>query len=168
MSKRFKWIITIAILVATVILVGGIAFHRQYKNVLMEMLIFPGGGSWVGAPVYRFIVQNNGVFVTYVGACFHTNAARSNTIVLPFARRRMRIMLSDKDFHNISEMAFNASATFATLDSLVSGQWQVVLLYGGNIYERPVIELRMIASELIRLSPLMTRYHDPRVSPNPE
>jgi len=167
MSKKLKWAIAVAVLFVAAVLFVVAVSQRQYRNVLMEMIIFPEGPAWIGSPVYRFVVQNDGTFISYTGICIHTNAANPNTIMLPFVRRRARITLSDEDFHGISEMVSLASETYATAQSSVFGLWQVTILHDGNVYERQIIELHKVADELVRLSPLMTQWRDPRIPANP-
>jgi len=163
MSKKLKWIIAIAILFAVTVLFITIVFQRQYRDVLMEMIIFPEGSCGDNALVYRFIVQNDGTLITYTGiGRNHCNVARSDIIMWPIIRRRARITLSDEDFQNISEMVSILSENQEILLA-VMGQWQITLLIDGNIYDSG-LELYKIADELVRLSPLMN--YGPLIPPS--
>jgi len=168
MSKKSKWIIASVVIVVVAIFLITTVFQRQYRNVLMEMIIFPEGGCGDNAPVYRFIVQNNGRFISYTGISFnHCNVARSDIIMWPIIRRRSRITLSDEDFKNISRMVSSVLSEFYGEERMrTNSMWQATLLHGGNMYSNSGLEFHRLTDEIIRLSPLMTRYHDPRISPN--
>jgi len=166
MSKKSKWIIASVVIVVVAIFFITTVFQRQYRNVLMEMIMYPEGVGRVGSPVYRFIIQNNGTLISYTGISLHTNVERPSTIMFPFVRRRARVTLSDEDFYYIVNLVFIVSETYATAQGGVFSLRQVVLLYDGKIYQRQRVEVWDLSSEIIRLSPLMTQYHDPRISPN--
>jgi len=167
MNVKFKRNIKMAILISAMFLLTIIIIQRPYRNVLTEVIIFSEGGVFVGSSVYRFIVQNDGTFTSYTGIAIHTNAERPNTIMLPFIRRRARIILNDDDLYNISQMVIYATESYATTQSRVLGLWEVMVLHDNKVYKRQTIELREIADELVRLSPLMTQWHDPRLTSNP-
>ena len=158
MNKKLKQVLTAAIMLVVTIFLLFVVI-RPYRNVYMEMVIFPW--RWYGedAPVYRFIIQNDGTFITYTGISIHGNVARSDIIMWPFCRRRARVNLSDEDFHRISEMTLLAAETNETSELIFWGGWQVALLYNGNIYERSKEELLDLATALAQLSPLMSQYH---------
>jgi len=166
MSKKLKWIIASTIFVLVVVLLVTTVFQRRYRNVLMEVIMYPEGVGRVGSPVYRFIIQNNGTLISYTGISLHTNVERPSTIMFPFIRRRARVTLSDEDFHNISNMIALIAETYDTAQGGVFGLWQSVILHDGKIYQRQRVEVWDLSGEIVRLSPLMTRYHDPRISPN--
>jgi len=127
------------------------------------MVVFPWGWYGEGAPVHRFIVQNNGTFITYTGISIHGNAARSDIIMWPFLRSRARIVLSDEDFSTISNMVSEVLENYHTPWMVFFGGGEFVLLHGGNIYEDDIWEIRVLSNELSRLSPLITEYNDPCV-----
>jgi len=157
MNRKLKLVIAAIVIVAVAILFVFGVFQRQYRNVFMEVLVFPEGGCGDNSRVYRFIVQNNGTFISYAGINFHCNVARPDFIMLPFGRTRTRINLSDDDFRNISEMTSSATENHITSRRLVRRHRTVILLYDGRIYERSIGELHDLADELIHLSPLLTR-----------
>jgi len=160
-NKKMAIIITIIILLVVIIA------RNPYRNVSAEVIIFPEGERFIGSSVYRFIVQNDGTFISYTGIAIHTNLSRPNTIMLPLFRRRARISLNDDDFHNIEELVDLSIKNYSTAQSRVFGLWEISFLHDGNVYERRIIEIDDLANELVRLSPLMTRWHDHRISPNP-
>ena len=126
----------------------------------MEMIIFPEGGCGASATVYRFIVQNDGTLITYVGTSInHCNVARPDILMWPFGRTRAEITLSDEDFRNISEMIFSIVGDHNAPRWRVLSLWEITLLHDGNIYKFPGLELNELADEIVRLSPLMTRWH---------
>jgi len=163
MSKKLKWTIVIAMLSIVMVFSITMIFQRQYRDALMEMIIFPEGACGDNAPVYRFIVQNNGVFITYTGISInHCNVARPDIIMWPIIRSRSRITLSNEDLQIISEMTSMLSEN-QTIPLLMMGQWQITILIDENIHHSG-LELYKIADELIRLSPLMK--YDPLIPPN--
>jgi len=157
--KIITFVIIIKILFALII------SSRPYKNVLIEVIIFPEGGVSVGSQVYRFIVQNDGTFISYTGIAIHTNIRRPSNIMLPLIRRRMRTNISDEDLRNITKMIKYASKNYEASQSWVFGLWEITVLYNGNVYECRTMEIDKIINELIRLSP-MPRWSDPRNTTN--
>jgi len=160
MNKKIKWAITAIILVVVLVFSIVTAFQRQYQNILIEVIVFPWGWYGRDAPVYRFIIQNDGTFITYVGTSIHGNVLRSDIIMWPFRRRRAELVLSDEDFGNILEVLNWALENYDEPIRQVQGWRQVKLLYDGNIYEHPG-DIHKLADEIIQLSPLMTQYHGP-------
>jgi len=155
MSKKSKWIVISVILMAIVVFFATMAFPRQYRNVLLEMIVYPPmTGRGYNYRVYRFIVQNNGTLISYSGISIDNShmVERFDIIMWPVVRRRSRIRLSDEDFQNISELIFILSENQETPLGILS-QWQITLLHDENIYHGG-LEFYKIADELLRLSPL--------------
>jgi len=165
MNRKIKWAIAIVMLLVATIFFITTVFQREYRDILMEVIIFPEGVSGGGAPVYRFIVQNTGTFITYTGISRnHCDEAKSNIIMWPVIRRRARVTLSDDDFQDISERVTLVSETSNTTMT-VFGLWQITLLYDGSVYHGG-LELHKLADELVRLSPLISHQNYPRIPPD--
>jgi len=164
MSKNLKrTIVAIILFIATIFFIFAV-FQRQDRNILLEMIIYPSTLVWGNNyRVYRFVVQNDGTFISYSGISVnHSNLAeRFDIFMWPAVRRRSRIRLSNEDFQNISEMAFILSENQA-IPLLMTSQWRITLLLDENIHHSG-LEFYKIADELIRLSPLMN--YDPLITP---
>jgi len=154
MSKKLKYIAAVTILLAAVSIVAFTFFQRQYQNIFLEMIIHPPTLARDNSRrVYRFIVKDDGTFISYSGISIdHRLAEQTNMLMWPVARRRSSITLADDDFQNISEMASILSSNQATFLAMHS-QWEITLLHNGNIHHSG-LEFYKIAGELMRLSPL--------------
>jgi len=165
MSKKFKWAIVVALLFVAVVLLVVTSFQRQYRNVLLEMIIYPPEVVWGNSyRVYRFIVQNDGTLISYSGISVDNSSMveRFDILMWPVVRRRSRIQLSGEDFQNISEMVLILSENRAT-PLLITSLWQMTLLHDGITYYGG-LEFYEIADELLRLSPLAD--HHPLIHPD--
>jgi len=167
MSKKKKWITVSVIFAIVAILFASTAFQRQYRNVLLEMIIYPPMAAFFGGGyrVYRFVVLNNGTLISYSGIRVDDSRMieRFDTIMWPVVRRRSRTRLSDEDFQNISEMIFILSEGQA-IPLGTRSQWRMMLLHDENIYRGGFLEFHKIADELLRLSPLAN--HHPLLHPD--
>ena len=161
MNKKRKKILVAVVLFLVAILLTLTVFRRNYNDVFIEMVAFPWGWYGEDAPVYRFIVQHDGTFITYTGISIHGNVARSSIIMWPFPRSRARVVLNDEELSNISDMVFEVSENYSTAGGEISGWLKLTLLHDENIYERSTWEIHILFNELSRLSPLMTQYNDP-------
>ena len=165
MSKHMKRMAIPLVFLSIVLFFIASTFQRQYQDALFEMIIFPEGGSDRNSQVYRFVVQPNGVFITYTGYSIMNYAVeRPRTLMWPIARRRKRVILGDDDFQRILMMLPLVLVEAYEGQWSVSGQWESILLYNGNIYDDSGPEFMKLRNEIIRLSPLMTRWHDPRLT----
>jgi len=165
MSKKSKRIIISVILLIVVVFFVATTFQRQYRNVLLEMIIHPSTDAWGGnARVYRLVVQNNGTLISYSGISIDNRnlIERFNILMWPVVRRRSRVRLSNEDFQNISEMVFILSENQA-IPLRTMSQWRMILLHDENIY-RSGLEFYIIVDELLRLSPLTN--HHPLIHPD--
>jgi len=164
MSKKSKRIaVVFAVLFVAISILIFTIFQRQYRNVLLEMIIYPSTLAWGNSyRVYRFVVQNDGTFISYSGISIGNSSLveRFDILMWPIVRRRSRITLSDEDFQNISEMASILLENQATPLQIMS-QWQMTLSLDENIYHSG-LEFYKIVDELIRLSSLTS--HDPLIT----
>ena len=161
MSKKRKKTLVAVVLFLSIIFLMLTVFRRHYNNVFVEMVIFPWGWHGEDAPVHRFIVQNDGTFITYTGISIHGNVARSSMIMWPFPRNRARIVLNDEEFQNILDMVSEASEGYYTSQMVFFGGGRFALLHDGNIYDSNILEIRILYNELSRLSPIIEQYNDP-------
>ena len=162
MSKKRRKAL-VAMLLFFIVSCVALSSWRHYDNVFVEMIAFPWGWYGEDAPVYRFIIQNDGTFITYTGVSIHGNVARSSLIMWPFGRSRAREILSDEEFHTISKIVSKISEYYTVPHMVVHGWGRFVLLYYGNVYESNIWGLNILYNELARLSPLITEYDDPCV-----
>jgi len=162
MMKKFKWVIVASvILLAIVTFVAIMIFQRQRQeqNVFMEMIIFPGGVCVNNAHVYRFVVRNDGTFISYYGISRnHCDFSRN---IVRFFWRRARITLDEQDFHIISELTSLVAENYNNMEeSLFWGQRRVTLLFNGEIFGDSTAlgeSLQALTDEVVRLSPLTVR-----------
>ena len=126
------------------------------EGVLMEMIIFPGAGRGHGARAYRFIVKDDGTFITYFAINHHERLQFTNENIMESIEERAEIALSDEDFQGITEL-LSVVEEIHGQGAFVWANTYIALLYNGNIYGTPNIltwEVMDVANEIQRLSPL--------------
>lgn len=164
MNKKTKQAIVAITLFVMALIFILVLYQRRYKDVMLEMIIYPPAVAWGNHfKVYHFIVLNNGRFISYSGIRADSNNAmyRFDVLMWPLIRRRSRITLNDEDFQNILELATLLSENRAN-PLMISSSWQYKLLLGEYAYHSG-LELYQIADELMRLSPLTD--HHPLITP---
>ena len=165
MNKKLKWMTVLLVFFSIVFFFVSPVFQRQYRNALFEMIIFPNGSTERNSQVYRFVVQDNGVLISYTGySMMNFSTERPRTFMWPIVRRRSQVVLDDEDFQNIQAMLPLVLAEAYEGKWSVMGLWESMLLYNGNIYDDSGPEFMKLRSEIIRLSPLMTKWRDPRLT----
>jgi len=151
------------LLIASVImvLVGATIFfvvcsrQRQNDDILMEIIIWPGGGDWRGEPFYHFIVKNDGAFISYHGLSFSGSIPSNTRNFIRFIREREEINLNEETFLHVSELVSKIISD--DIEGIVRGNTFVTFLHNGNIYESGAV-LTLALHELlgicIELTPL--------------
>jgi len=149
--KKCKWIIismVLLILLSTVAFIGA-TFQRQYQDIFAELIIFTGTHRGNNTQVYRFVLRDNGILVSYRGISPNHYDVTSGRIIR-WVQERSVIALSEEDFKSISEQVrFSVES-----DWTFRSEWLPILLYDGHDYWGVGSDL---INEFIRLSPLEIR-----------
>jgi len=154
-NKKFKWIIiTLALLtIASVITVA--IRHRQRENIVMEIIIFPGGGG----SAYRFIIRNDRTLISHFGNTWEQRGMITRGNIIRFVRQRSRTTLSEEDFHTIVEMADFVTENYCCGDGHVFSTWNPYLIYNDLTFGNFNVSgtLHNLSLKVYSLSPLSNR-----------
>jgi len=157
--KLKRLITTITVITVLVVTIFVASFHqRQDDDILMEMVLWPGGRGR-GSSIYYFVVRTDGTLTSYFGRSrrSHDNIGTRNFI--RSVREREQIILNESDFANISEL----------VDKIVSGETfqrhamtdlPVKFIHNGNVYVNSTVwpePLHDLSYMIFTLSPLAVR-----------
>ena len=170
--RSLKWIIISAVLLILAAIFIFVTFQRQYRDVFAEVVIFPWGVCGDNSLTYRFIITNDGAFISYIGIARNHCDITRNDLMRPTRLRRFNCMttrhfmglfreravttLSDEDFQTISNVIELSVEDYYTYEGDVGfrSQWTIILLYQGYAYWWMGLDLM---DEIVRLSPLTLR-----------
>jgi len=153
MNKKTKWIIIVIILIAVISLTTIVTIHKQRENVVIEIIVFPGGWGH-NSDVYRFIIRNDMTLISHFGRTNNPGYVTRGNIIR-FVRQRATTTLSEEDFQAINEIM-----RYVVMDeSFVLSEWQPRLLYNGYVYGNYGVSRTLfdLSSKVYRLSPLSSR-----------
>jgi len=132
--------------------------YRQYDNTLMEVVIWPSGGSRRGAPIHRFVVTNDGTLISYYASDLSDSGYARRHNALRFIRERELTTLSEEDMLRISELVDRIVTGLLPGDSMAITHFHALFLRNGIIYENtsmmsvPLFDLIVLLEELTPIS----------------
>ena len=152
-------LITLIAIVAIVAVTYAVRFrYRQYDNTLMEVVIWPRGGSRRGAPIHRFVVTSDGTLISYYASDLSDSGYARRHNALRFIHEREQTVLSEEDMLGISELVDRIVAGLSEGDGIVITHFDVIFLRNGIIYENtsmmsvPLFDLIVLLEELTPIS----------------
>jgi len=153
-----KIFIMLMLMFVAIILFAALIFQGQQRRILMEMFIFPNtsGCGDIQNEVYRFVVENDGTLRSSQGVGIPNVFTEGR--VWMFTMRRATITLSEQEFQDISDLLAKIAENDESEEwRSFGGWWNVIILYGGNIYDRSsacTLLLESLMFEIEQLSPL--------------
>ncbi|MCL2388571.1 MAG: hypothetical protein FWC89_13650 [Defluviitaleaceae bacterium] len=164
MRLKIILVASMILLLATLILATIFICQRDSRDVLVKVAIFHYRGQGV-FHAYYFVVTNDGTFTSYYGRVRNHNNDKSirNRNFLSSVQEKEVVILSEKDFQNISELVHIVAivencptfgGTFIRTEFTDTSFYHNGIVYGGVGVNARSGYFQELISELVLLSPL--------------